>query len=152
MSMKVLWIGVFGGLAGCAGGDPTTPTDTDDPYAGACGDILEADMEISGRVEDASGAPVAGADVWVEERNWAPGTIHGQGTTGADGTFAFSILDLPIVEGCWGTAVQFYLAGESAGLQGDKPVNPPIIGAWNDGSMQVELADFPLVLEEATTP
>ncbi len=143
------WIGLLAAGIGCSGGDDDpTPIDTDDgSTGGACGDYLETDVEIVGHVESRSGAPVEGADVWLEERNWAPGTIHGSATSDASGNYSFFARDLPIIEGCWGTAVSFYLAGEIEGFSGDKPMNPPIINAWNDGSLTVDATVFPLVLD-----
>src|SRR5687768_2058965 len=93
---------------GCA--DPPDPprSDTDDPD-GACGDVTAIDVTIVGKVRDGAQQWVPGAHVALEERNWEPGTIHGEADTDADGAFEMTAVDLPVVEGCWGVAVQFWL-------------------------------------------
>lgn len=141
-----VWIGIVG--VGCAGSDDPTLAPDPEP-AGACGDYHETDVQIVGRVTTADGTPVEGADIWLEERNWAPGTVHGSGTADAQGAYTFDATTLPIIEDCWGTAVDFWLVGEAPGLFGDKPMNPPIINAWNDGSLVVDAETFPLILDPA---
>lgn len=126
--------------------DPATETPTDDPQ-GACGDVSAIDVRITGGAVDADQQPVAGAHVALEERNWVPGTIHGEADTDASGRFALDATSLPVVEGCWGVAVQFYLIGTAGDLTGEKPMNSQIIGSYTTGTFEVELGPFPLILD-----
>ncbi|MEQ1500587.1 MAG: carboxypeptidase-like regulatory domain-containing protein [Myxococcota bacterium] len=131
---------------GCSGdGETGDSGETTDPQ-GACGDVTEIDVTISGRVVNDDGAGIPDANVQLEERNWSPGTVHGEATTDGSGSFSMTARALPVVEGCWGTAVQFWLVGEAQDLVGEKPMNPQIIGAFDDGSLSVDLGPFPLVL------
>lgn len=130
----------------CAGpADEPTDTGTDDPQ-GACGDVSAIDVTITGTVRDGDQQWVPGAEVALEERNWEPGTIHGQATTDADGRFTMSAVNLPVVEGCWGVVVQFWLIGTSGDLSGEKPMNSLIIGAYTDETFSVDLGGGPLIL------
>jgi hypothetical protein len=126
-------------------GDTGTEPDPDPP--GACGDVSSFDATIVGRVADASGSSVSGAEIALEERTWTPGTIHGTATSEADGSFSLSATDLPAVEDCWGTAVSFWLVGSAEQTTGEKPMNSPLFDAWSDGTGQVDLGDFPLTLQ-----
>lgn len=123
----------------------TGDTGTDDPV-GACGDVSTIDVVIRGGVRDQDENRVPDAYVALEERNWAPGTIHGESETDGNGEFVLEARDLPVVEGCWGTAVQFWLVGDKGDLAGEKPMNSPIVSAYNDGTLDVDLGSFPLIL------
>lgn len=143
--MRILWT-----LWACTkDGEPTgdsadeTPLDTD----GACGAVSEVDLSITGGVVDAEGRPLPGAQVWLEERNWKPGQVHGEGTADGAGRFAFDAFDLPVVEGCWGSAVSYWLVGETGTLWGEKPMNPGLSAAVESGATTVDLGAFPLSLE-----
>ena len=87
---------------------------------------------------------VAGADVFLEERNWAP-DVFGQDRADSGGQFEISAFGMPLVEDCWGFGVSFWLVGETETLWGDKPLNAPIIDTLAAGSPSVDL-DFPLIL------
>lgn len=136
------------GVAACGGdgSDPsTTTTGDDDGPGGACGAVSTFDTTIRGHVEDASGAPVPFATVWIEERNWQPGE-YGRGAADADGVFAVDGRDLPVVEDCWGVATQYWLVGEKDELSGEWPATRILIPAWTTGE-DADMADLPLVLE-----
>ena len=134
-------------LTACSGEEPgPSTTDTTEPQ-GACGDVSSIDVSITGTVEDGDGTFLSGVSVWLEERNWNPGTIHGEATSDGAGSFTFQALGLPVVEDCWGTAVQFYLVGETDTLSGEKPMNSPIFNAYDDGSYSVDLGAFGLIVD-----
>jgi hypothetical protein len=133
-------------VAGCSGGDPTTPTGDDDGEpSGACGEVTSFDVTIRGHVEDAAGAPVAFADVWIEERNWDPGE-KGRGRSDAAGQFAIDGRDLPVVEDCWGLATQYWIVGEKDELTGEWPATRILIPAYASGG-DADMGGLPLVLE-----
>ena len=136
---------VFGACSGPEEVVPTEPS-TGEPD-GACGDVSAIDVGITGGVVDLDEQPIAGAHVVLEERNWVPGTIHGEADTDEQGRFAMDATNLPVVEGCWGVAVQFYLVGTADDLRDEAPMNSQIIGAYTTGTFAVELGAFPLVLE-----
>jgi hypothetical protein len=144
---RAWWAGVLLVAAvGCRGETPTTPTgDDDDEPTGACGEVTSFDTTVRGRVEDAAGAPVPFADVWLEERNWAPGE-KGRGKADADGVFAIGARSLPVVEDCWGVATQFWLVGEKDALWGEWPATRILIPAYEYGE-DADMGDLPLVLE-----
>ena len=92
-------------------------------------------------------APAVGADVRLEERNWAPGTVHGAGTTNEQGEYTILATDMPIIEGCWGWATGFYIVAEQDGLYDDWGVNSSITSAWIEGKDTIELDGIILELE-----
>jgi hypothetical protein len=143
------WVWVLGVVvgAGCAGEDPSTsePTDTEDTQTGACGAVSSFDTTVRGHVQDIDGAPIAFADVWLEERNWAPGEF-GRGKGEADGTFAIEVRDLPVVEDCWGKATQFWLVGQKDALTGEWPATRILMPAYTYGE-DADMGTLPLVLE-----
>lgn len=142
-----LSFGIGWGQIGCTDSGSATDTDTDTGRPpGACGDVSSIDVSITGGVRDQDEHPVSSAHVALVERNWEPGTVHGEANTDSSGHFTMEATDLPVVEGCWGTAVQFWLEGDKGAQTGEKPMNSLIIGAYNDGSLDVDLGQFPLIL------
>jgi hypothetical protein len=138
-------------VAGCAGGDTTDDddggtTDTDVVTPWDCADPVYFDASFRGRVTR-DGAPAAGADVRIEERNWAPGTVHGSGTSNEQGTFDIPATEMPIVEGCWGWATGFFVVAEQDGLSDDWPVNAVVTSAWIADESVITLEGFSLELE-----
>ncbi len=139
---------------GCAEEPPASsvgPTETSSdtgtiPPEDLCGEIDAFDMAFEGRVEDASGQPVGGATVTLEERNWV-NQRFGEDRSSAEGVFEISAYALPRIEGCWGTGVSYWLIGESGPLWGEKPLNANFILALEDGLSSISL-DFPLILRE----
>ena len=114
---------------------------------GACGPVHAVDLEIRGRVEDASGLPAPGVEVWLEERAWAPTTVHGQGMTDADGHFTFPATGMPIVEQCWGFAALFHIVAQDLERYGEIDANYPIVSAWLAGEPVADFEVRPVVLE-----
>jgi len=138
--------------AGCAGGDTTDDdddpgtTDTDGVTPWDCEDPVYFDASFRGRVTR-NGAPASGAEVRVEERNWAPGTVHGTGTSNEQGMFDFPATGMPIVEGCWGWATGFFVVAEQDDLSDEWPVNSILTSAWIEHKDVVLLEGFSLELE-----
>jgi hypothetical protein len=126
-----------------AGGSGTTTSVPE----GACGPVHAVDLEIRGRVEDASGLPASGVEVWLEERAWAPTTVHGQGMTDADGHFTFPATGMPIVEQCWGFAALFHLVAQDLERYGEIDANYPIVSAWLANETVADFEVRPVVLE-----
>jgi hypothetical protein len=109
--------------------------------------VHEVDLEIQGVVHDGSGLPAPGVEVWLEERAWAPTTVHGQGMTDADGRFTFPATAMPIVEQCWGFAALFYIAAQDLESYGEIEANYPIVSAWLEGETVADFEVRPVVLE-----
>ncbi|MCA9490727.1 MAG: hypothetical protein KC621_12440 [Myxococcales bacterium] len=103
-------------------------------------------VTLTGRVVDGDGVGVEGADLWLEERNWSPGRVHGATLSESGGAFELVGGDLPVVEGCWGTAVSYWLVGDDGARTGEKPLNPELLHAWEDGSFAADISSFPLIL------
>ena len=145
--MRGLWITI----AACTGptGD-TAPDDTDETPPGLtdpeCADPVYFDATVRGKVTR-GGAPAVGAAVRLEERFWAPGTVHGEGTTGEQGEYSFLATEMPIIEGCWGWATGFYVEAEQDGLYDDWGVNSSVTSAWIEGKDTIELDGIVLELE-----
>jgi hypothetical protein len=155
-----MWRGVvFVALVGCseriAGADPTWETGAVEPEdegtlatadASACGATYEDDFVVSGILVRPDGTPVPSAEVWLEQRDWGPLTVHGDGWTDASGRFSFSAVDVPIVEGCWAIGPQFYVAALLGELYAEDGANMEIVQAWLDGTHEAALYQ-PLVTE-----
>lgn len=119
------------------------PTDTD---PSACGDEhVEALVTITGKVT-ADDAPVAGAEVVIEERNYDPGVL-GETVTAADGTFVLEARDVVWVEDCWGTLFDWYVVANEGGRTGEKGVNSRMHGAITDGSFAFDMTAAPVKIE-----
>jgi hypothetical protein len=117
------------------------------PPEGACGPVHYVDLEIRGIVQDGSGLPAAGVEVWLDERAWVPTTIHGQAMTDADGHFAFPATELPIVERCWGFAALFHIAAQDLEAYGEIDANYPIISAYLANESVADFDVRPVVLQ-----
>lgn len=130
--------------AGCGGGDDsdTGPADTDD--GGACGEVTNHDVTLTGVVETAGG-PAEGATVTLEERNWTSGQAFGTATTGADGSFQIDATGIVSVEDCWGTALDYYVVAESGDLSGERQINSTLFNALASG--EADLSGAPLLIE-----
>ena len=140
---------LLGGLlwSGCKEDEePSSESTADSEPIGACGELSSFDVTVVGRVKDLDNQWVAGVNVALEERNWSPGTIHGASVSDGDGAFSFAASGLPVVEDCWGTAVQYWLVGASGALAGEKPMNPLMVDAYESGLGVVDLGEFPLIL------
>ena len=131
------------GWTACFGNKDTDVTvDTDDDDHGACGDVSTWDVFIRARVVQ-NNANVAGAEVWLEDRGWEPGTILGDGVTGANGRAEFEAKDITSVEDCWGTLLDYYLVAEKGDATGEKAVNTYLHSAIDSGQ-QADITAFPV--------
>ena len=133
-------------LGGCAGGDDTTPTSDTEPVSG-CADPVPFDALVEGDVSD-DGAAAAGVTVRLEERNWEPGTVHGEGVTDASGRYSFTATGMPIIEGCWGWATGFYVVADDGSRTAEWGVNSVVTGAWSRGDATIDLTGIPLDLAD----
>lgn len=118
----------------------------------ACGETHIVDEQISGRVTDPAGNPVADADVWLEQRDWGALRIHGGGISDADGTFLFPATELPIIEGCWGVGPQFYAVADTGEVVGEVGANMAVVRGWQDGTGIADLHSLSFVVDRPTTP
>ena len=93
-----------------------------------------------------------GADVWLEQRNWGPTEVHGEGITAANGAFRFPVLRLPIVEGCWGVGPQFFAVADSGPYIGELGINMQVVQGWQDGSLIADLSALLFVVDQPAAP
>ena len=104
------------------------------------------DLTLTGDVTD-GGAPAPGVTVRVEERVFAPGTVHAEGTTDAQGRYSLAATDLPIVDGCLGWAMGFFVVADDGARTAEWGINSVISGAWSRGESSADLSGIPLDLE-----
>jgi hypothetical protein len=104
-----------------------------------CGNVWYVDMTVVGQL--------TGPDVWLEERAWMPTSIHGEGVTDDEGRFSFDVVEVPIVEECWGWAALFSVVGEHADASGEIDANMQIVRGWQDGTNIADVSKLPFVLE-----
>lgn len=144
---------VFVWLLWACGGNaiPEETGSEEDSGGGACGEVTTWTVEVRAAAVDPDGAPLSGIEIALEERNWAPG-ILGAGVTGVDGTATFTAAEVTGVEGCWGTALDYWLvAVDPAGVWADAEdgVNSALYGVIEDGSLDLDLTERPLPMEPA---
>lgn len=144
-------IGLVLAMIGCGGGDEDTGAPEPEPTDGACGAVTyDNPATVTGRILLPDGSPAVGARVVIEERNWTPGTIHAEGVTSDDGTYELDAA-LTIVEGCWGTAVAYYLVAELGEQRAELPANSPLFNAVDPEAVDpdgvAEMADLTLSAE-----
>jgi hypothetical protein len=126
--------------------DTAAVEDIDD---GACGEVHTHDLDVRAAFEDVSGAPIEAARVSLEERNWAPGRL-GEGLTDADGTVSFAATDVTDVEGCWGSALDYWLVADADGFATlEETMNSNLYNAIADGSLVADLRATPLIMERS---
>lgn len=153
--------------AGCDLGPkaPTTPTDTGTPItdtaptdtppppppptSGACGDVATWDLQLLGGVARSTGGPASGADVWLEDHGWVPGTVLGTATTDGDGRFEMVITGLTSVEDCWATLLDYRVHAELGSEATERGINTDLFNAIYTGGGVADITAFPLVLEAA---
>jgi hypothetical protein len=138
-------------LAACGAPEEAAPTveDTDD---GACGAVRTHTLEVRAAVVDDTGSPLAGVRARLEERNWAPGVL-GEGVSGEDGAVAFTASDVTDVEGCWGTALDYWLVLEADGyVPLEETMNANLYNAIADGSLVADLRAAALVMVPTDAP
>ena len=132
---------------GCSPNEEPEPVE-EDTQIGECGQpIYGIEMTVTGLVEDASGSPVAGAQVILEERNWEPGTIHGTTTTNANGAFTMSATELVDIPDCWATALDYVVVVELDGLMGEAIANQKLFNAIVDETYVADFSPVPIVIE-----
>jgi hypothetical protein len=126
----------------------TTETTTDpEPPEGQCGDVSNWDLFVEGAVIDFRDQPYAGVEIILEDRGWIPGTILGTATTDDEGVYTFDVSQLTSVEDCWGTLLDYVIVGTEGDLVAEEGVNAQLYSAIVDGTLEVDLYSFPLVLE-----
>ncbi len=125
---------------------PPTLTTTGEPD-GACGEVTVWAVTLGGTVLGRDGNPAVGAEVWVEDRGWEPGTILGQATTDAYGAFEVSLAEVTSVEDCWATLLDYVLVGTLPGQRGEKDINIELFNAIDGETFEADLGAFPLRLE-----
>lgn len=133
--LAFLWLG-----CGEAPEVSTEPTSTEP----LCAEPVFFELTLGGSVTE-GGTAAPGAEVWLEERNWRPTTVHGQGQADAQGRYRFEATELPIIEGCWGWATGFFVVARQGDAIAEHPLNSKIVSAWLDGGTQIDVD--PLQLE-----
>ena len=131
--------------------EPSTTEDTDtvvqEPPDGLCGDVTTWDLHISGAVVDYLERPFEEVEIQLVDKGWVPGTIMATATTDAEGLYEFDVDQLTSVEDCWGTLLDYVIVATWKELLVEDGVNAQLYGAINDGSLEVDLYTFPLVVE-----
>jgi len=126
----------------------TTETTTDpEPPDGQCGDVSNWDLFVEGAVVDSRDDPLENVEIVLEDRGWIPGTILGTATTDSDGVYTFEVSQLTSVEDCWGTLLDYVIVATKGDLAVEEGVNAQLYSAIVDGTLEVDLFTFPLVLE-----
>lgn len=142
----------YRGSAPLPGADGTPYEDSEplppEEVTGQCGETHVVDMTLTGFVVDAQWQPVAGMEVWLEERNWTPLNSHGETVTDENGRYELALTDLPIVEGCWGIGPQFYVVSEDGPAWCEVPANMQLVIAWLDETLEADISGYPCVLLE----
>jgi len=131
----------------------SSPSDTDDdpvgqdPPDGMCGDVSEWDLHVRGAVVDDGDDPIAGVDIQLVDYGWVPGTLMATATTDADGHYEFDVTELTSVEDCWGTLLDYVIVATLGDVVVEDGVNSQLYSAIVDGTLEVDLYTFPLVVE-----
>lgn len=141
-------LAVLLGLAACGSEPPLELLGQLDHADEACGETHLVDMTLSGRVLDADWQPVPDVGVWVEERDWNPGKVHGTGLTDQAGHFDLALSDLPLIEGCWSIGPRFFVAAEEDTLVCEVPADTQLVIAWLDSTLDADLSGYPCVLAD----
>jgi len=151
--MMSIFLGVL--IAGCA-----TDADVDlssvveevpveevfDEHQSPCGEVSTFDLVLNGWVINEAGSPVGGAMLQLEERVWEPGHVHASVQTDEDGMFELSATGLTSVADCWGSALQYWIFGETSDMAGDLPVNTVIVEGMLGANSDAEMVT-PLILK-----
>ena len=149
----VRWAGIaaVGAFAACGGGGGDSDDDTDVDVPGVqdeCEDPVFVDLGITGEVTDGGAPAAAGVAVRIEERTFAPGSVHGEGVTDGDGRFSIAATELPIVDGCLGFAMGFFVVADDGTRTAEWGINSVISGAWSRGESSADLSAIPLDLQD----
>jgi hypothetical protein len=139
MDKRVL-VAVVAVALGC-GAEPAV----DDDRPGACGEETEHALTVHVAVVDGEGAPVLGALVRLEERAARAG-VRGESTTDAAGEATLAGLSITDLEGCWGTALSYFVVASLGDRTAEVGVNPSLFNAIQAGEGVVDRRDRPLTL------
>ena len=140
--MRLFWIAAFSALATAC---TSTETDeTDEPII--CEPDGTYDIEVTGKVEDATGAAVAGADVALKDY-YNAGASLGSATTNATGIFVLDAVGVTDIPNCWGTVLQYDLEASEGGRTGVKQINSNLHSAITNTSLNTDITSFPVVIE-----
>ena len=147
----VRWAGIAAvvAFAACGGGEgDSDDTDVDVPgVQDECEDPVFVDLVITGDVTD-GGAAAPGVTVRIEERIFQPGSVHGEGVTDGAGRYSIAASALPIVDGCLGFAMGFFVVADDGARTAEWGINSVISGAWSRGEDTADLSGIPLDLED----
>lgn len=135
---------VLAALASVAVGCGAEPA-VDDDRPGACGEETEHVLTVHVAVVDGDGAPVGGARVLLEERATRAG-VRGEATTNTDGEAVLADLSITSLEGCWGTALSYFVVASEGARTAEIGVNPSLFNAIEAGEGVVDRRDRPLAL------
>lgn len=136
---------VWASAVACGGGEPVDTGDTDPAPKGACGEVTRHDLVLTGVVL-LEGEPVEGANVALEERAWhADGKVFGTAVTDASGEYVLVVDDVVSVQGCWGSALAYYLVGVRGDARGEMGVNGPLYHGIKNADRNIEIR-FPVEL------
>lgn len=145
--IAAVWFGAVGAGCGDAAGE-SDPTTTTDP-GGQCGAVTDHNITIRAKVVDGGGAPVAGAELRIEEDYWHnPPKTWGSAVTGADGIGEFSATGIVAVEDCWGVALNYVLLAQLGDRVGEDDYNSSLYDAINSETYQTDTTSFPVVLPD----
>ena len=145
-------IAAAGALAGGCGEAGTDTEGTNSPTnTGAqvdCQPAVFVDIAITGDVKDGGVPAGAGVSVRIEEREFAPGLqVHGEAITDASGSYAFTATELPMVDGCLGWAMGFFVVADDGTRSAEWAINSVLSGAWSRGEDSADLTGLPLDLD-----
>lgn len=146
------WIGaVVLALGGAACGpsevdsDPTTTSNT----AGQCGAVTDHNIVIRAKVVDSGGAPVANAEIRLEEDFWHnPPKTWGSAATDATGVGEFTAVNVVAVADCWGVALNYVLLAQLGDRIGEDDYNSSLYDAIISETFETDTTSFPVVLPD----
>ena len=129
---------------------------TDETLSGsACGDpVYGIEIDFQGLVTDKDGAPAAGVEIVLEDREILPATVRGTATTGADGRFTLRGSNITSWPDCWLTLLDYRLYAQTTDgtgrtIGGELQVNKQMWESIQAGSYRVDVAASPIVLTRA---
>ena len=140
--MLLLWA-----LAACVAGETTETGDSGGDLGTECGETTTYDIEISGKVTDSAGKALAGMRVYLDDRGQTH-TSLGEGTTKPDGQATFTAAGVTAIENCW-MVLDYWLVAEDPAdttRTDEDDMNTQLFNAIDDGSLNVDSTEFPLVL------
>ena len=136
-------------LLACTPDTSAETGDTGTDFGTDCGEPTTYDVAFRVKVVDVRGAGIRDAAVSLEDRGYTF-TSLGAASTGADGTVAFTAVGVTSLPDCWGTLLDYWLVAEDAAdasRRVEDDMNTQLFNAIDDGSLSVDVTEFPLVLE-----